>query len=135
MKKEEERQRKLKCPWVTEVQWRSLEKLSKVPPFHRPSIVDHFLANSQHWQSYIFAKDSESIHMPGNFQDYDFEKDTKSSKLSKDGSSATLSKKKRQKKSDKDTLKEIKEVDEEAQIDDKIWGLDDDDGPATSKVD
>ncbi len=47
-----------------------------------------------------------------------------------------MGKKRKTKKSDKDQLREIKEVDEEEKIDDKIWGLDEEDaGAGTSKKD
>jgi len=54
-----------------------LEKLAKIPPFHRPGIVDHILNNAEQWHQYIFAKETENVQMPGTYADYDFEKELK----------------------------------------------------------
>ena len=54
-----------------------MEKLSKIPPFHRPNIAENILQNADQWSQYIHAKDSENVQMPGPYNDYDFEKEAK----------------------------------------------------------
>jgi hypothetical protein len=42
---EELDKRKKAINWISEMQWQTLERLSKVPPFNRPNIVNHVLDN------------------------------------------------------------------------------------------
>jgi len=42
---EELDKRKKVINWISEMQWQTLERLSKVPPFNRPNIVNHVLDN------------------------------------------------------------------------------------------
>lgn len=48
-----------------------IDRLSQVPPFNKPSIVEHILDNQDLWLAYINAKDSDNIPMPGNYLEYD----------------------------------------------------------------
>jgi hypothetical protein len=46
---EELDKRKKAIHWISEMQWQTLERLSKVPPFNRPNIVNHVLENPDQW--------------------------------------------------------------------------------------
>lgn len=37
--------KKREMAWITETQWQTLERLSKIPPFNDPNIVRHILEN------------------------------------------------------------------------------------------
>ena len=67
--------------------------------------------------------------MPGPYNDYDFEKEAKLAQKMREIEDTNINASKLKKSKDKQmNLKEIKEVNEEdEQIDEKIWGLDEED--------
>ena len=38
---EEYKKQQQKYPWISETTWKALDKLSHIPPFHKPNIVEH----------------------------------------------------------------------------------------------
>ena len=63
------------CPWITEQQWQGLQSLAKMPPFNRPDIIDHILANHEAWTRYIHESDEDpNPIIPGPYGGWDQEK-------------------------------------------------------------
>lgn len=80
---EELERRKRAITWISEMQWQTLERLSKVPPFNRPNIVNHVLDNSEQWLAYATARETENVNMPGPYLEYDPVKEEKRMKHKK----------------------------------------------------
>jgi hypothetical protein len=75
--------RKRAISWISEMQWQTLERLSKVPPFNRPNIVNNVLENPDQWLAYATAKETDNVNMPGPYLDYDPVKEEKRMKQKK----------------------------------------------------
>jgi hypothetical protein len=54
-----------------------IDRLSQVPPFNKPELTKHILENQDQWLTYINAKDSENVPMPGPYLEYDPVKEEK----------------------------------------------------------
>ena len=49
--------------------------LSKLPPFNKPNIIDHFIENHATWNEYINQSDHEqNLIIPSPYNEYDFQK-------------------------------------------------------------
>jgi hypothetical protein len=53
------------------MQFNTLERLSKIPPFNEPNILKHLLDNQEQWYAYANAKDGENLPIPGPYLEYD----------------------------------------------------------------
>jgi len=87
--------------------WEAADALSRIPPFNKPPLSEHILANSEAWQQFIFQKDSDNFAMPGPYSEVEAHDKKQRASVSKDR-----------------TLKDIKEVPEEKENLDDIWKLD-----------
>ena len=56
-------------PWISELQWQTLERMSLIPPFNKPNIVKHIAENPEQWLTYINS--NESGTMPCSYLEYD----------------------------------------------------------------
>ena len=62
------------CPWITDEQWQGLQLLVKLPPFNKPSIIDHIQTNHAEWTRYIHESDEDEYPIiPGPYGGWDFE--------------------------------------------------------------
>lgn len=57
--------------WITDMQWSTLERLSKIPPFNEPNLLKHIVENQDTWYAYANAKEGENIPIPGSYLEYD----------------------------------------------------------------
>lgn len=80
---EELEKRKKAVHWISDIQWQTLERLSKVPPFNKPNIVNHVLDNPDQWLQYATARETDNAIMPGPYLDYDPVKEEKRMKQKK----------------------------------------------------
>lgn len=50
--------------WLTDKHWEGIYELSKIPPFDKPSIIDHMIEHHRDWKKYIREAGHSTVPVP-----------------------------------------------------------------------